>query len=122
MRFPSTVSVLVVDDHDLFRSRVRIMLESAGFDVVGEADDAAHAIEQYHRLHPDLVLLDIQLPDRDGFSVAEELGHEPDAPTVVLISSHEAEDYGSKLENANIASFIFKPDLSRETLQALIAD
>jgi DNA-binding NarL/FixJ family response regulator len=122
MKSAAAVGVLIVDDHDLFRSRARAMLESAGFDVLGEADDAAHAVEQCSRLQPDLVLLDVQLPDHDGFWVAEQLRRQPDGPLVVLTSSREAEDYGSKLSEATGARFIQKSDLSRETLQALVSD
>jgi DNA-binding NarL/FixJ family response regulator len=111
-------SVLIVDDHDGFRCRVRALLERAGYSVVGEAVDAAQAIAAARRLRPDILLLDVQLPDRDGFSVAHELNAEPDAPRIVLISSREAADYGSRLERAPASGFIHKPDVSRTTLEA----
>jgi DNA-binding NarL/FixJ family response regulator len=113
-------SVLIVDDHEVFRSRARKLLELAGYDVVGEACDATGAIAETRRLKPDVVLLDIQLPDTDGFSVLSDLVSSPTAPRVVLISSREASDYGSRLEDTAAAGFIHKPDLSRTSFEQLV--
>ncbi|CAM3569422.1 response regulator transcription factor [Smaragdicoccus niigatensis] len=112
--------VLIVDDAEVFRSRAKRLLEAAGYVVVGEAGDAREAVEQCRLLHPDVVLLDVQLPDGDGFTVAEALEAQELKPTVVLVSSREASDYGSLIERAPAAGFIYKPDLCRMTLQALI--
>jgi CheY-like chemotaxis protein len=79
-------SVLVVDDHAPFRRAVRGLLTASGFDVVGEAADGDEAVRMAAATHPRLVLLDIQLPDRDGFAVAEELDRLPVPPVIVLIS------------------------------------
>jgi DNA-binding NarL/FixJ family response regulator len=112
--------ILIVDDHDIFRSRARRLLEVAGYDVVGEAADAASAIAETRRLRPDIVLLDVQLPDADGFAVLEELAAEPYMTRVVLVSSRQAIDYGSRLDLPAAAGFIHKPDLSRASLERLI--
>ena len=64
-------TVLVVDDHADFRSAARSLLEAEGFEVVGEAATGADALVASARLRPDVVLLDIRLPDTDGLSVAE---------------------------------------------------
>jgi len=77
------LTVLIVDDHSGFRSFARAVLEAEGFEVVGEADDAASAIAAAGRLRPQVVLLDIQLPDIDGFEVAERLSGEPHSPAVL---------------------------------------
>ena len=66
-------TVLIVDDHPSFRASARAMLESEGFDVVGEAADGASALEAVDALAPDVVLLDVQLPDMTGFDVCAEL-------------------------------------------------
>ncbi|MGZ8695124.1 MAG: response regulator, partial [Gaiellaceae bacterium] len=63
-------TVLIVDDHPSFRGMARALLESEGFTVIGEAEDGATAIARYRELKPDIVLLDVQLPDTDGFAVA----------------------------------------------------
>jgi DNA-binding NarL/FixJ family response regulator len=112
--------VLIVDDHSLFRSRARLLLEVAGYDVVGEAEDAAGALSETNRLEPDVVLVDIQLPDRDGFAVADELSRGVHPPQVVLISSREATDFGGRLPDAHSRGFIHKPDLSRASLEACL--
>jgi CheY-like chemotaxis protein/ketosteroid isomerase-like protein len=115
-----TASFLVVDDHAGFRAQARAVLEAAGYKVVGEAEDAAGAVTQARALHPDAILLDVQLPDGDGFSVAAELGGDPDPPRIVLISSREASDYGSRLDGNGMVGFIHKPDLSRARLVELV--
>ena len=68
-----TRTVLIVDDHPSFRATARAVLEAEGFDVVGEARDGAEPVELAAALHPDVVLLDVQLPDSTGFEVAAEL-------------------------------------------------
>ena len=114
------MTVLIVDDNDVFRSSARAVVQAAGYDVVGEAGEVTSALAQVHALHPDVVLLDIQLPDGDGFTLAGQLAAEGQAPTVVLVSSRERADYGSRIDNAPAAGFISKLDLSRATLEALI--
>jgi DNA-binding NarL/FixJ family response regulator len=114
--------VVVVDDHERFRPFARDLLASEGFDVVGEAADAAEAIDVVHELHPDIVLLDIQLPDRDGFSVADELALDADPPAVVLMSSRGAADYGGRVARAPARGFLPKTELSGAALAALTGD
>src|ERR1041384_4810041 len=83
----SSVSrVLIVDDHDGFRSAARALLEEDGYTVVGEVRDGREAIDAVRKLRPDVVLLDVQLPGEDGFSVCEQLVTDAAAPTVVLVS------------------------------------
>ena len=75
------LSVLIVDDHPSFRASARVLLEAEGFDVIGEAADGASGIAEAKRLRPDLVLLDVQLPDIDGFDVASRLTNGPGPPS-----------------------------------------
>jgi DNA-binding NarL/FixJ family response regulator len=112
--------VLIVDDHADFRESARAMLEAAGFVVVGEAADGAEAVAAAARLRPALVLLDIQLPDVDGFEVAEELSRSADPPVVVLISSRDAEAYGDRVATSRARGFIPKFDLSGRSLAKLV--
>jgi DNA-binding NarL/FixJ family response regulator len=113
-------TVLIVDDHDAFRESTTALLEAEGFDVVGEAADGGGAIAQAERLRPQIVLLDIQLPDLDGFAVAERLRTVPDPPRVVLISSRNASAYGPRLKAAAAVGFIAKRELSGQALAALV--
>src|SRR4051812_45804123 len=112
-------TVLIVDDHAGFRSLARDLLELEGFTVVGEAEDGASALAAVEALRPQVVLLDVQLPDSDGFVVAEQLSTRRDAPQVVLVSTRSAGAYGPRLATAGARGFIFKPALSGAALAAL---
>ena len=115
-----TRSVLIVDDHRPFRTAARTLLRGAGFEVVGESEDAAGALEAAQRLRPAIVLLDIGLPDGDGFDVAERLAGGDDPPVVILISSREVAWYRSRLAGSPARGFIAKADLSRSAIEALL--
>ena len=111
--------VLIVDDHEPFRAVARELLEGAGYVIAGEAADAAEALAAVAAEAPDAVLLDVQLPDRDGFSVATALTG-AGGPAVVLISSREAEDYGGRIEACGARGFIPKSRLSAAAFAALV--
>jgi len=113
-------TVLIVDDHDDFRASASALLEAEGFAVVGEVPDGMSAVAAVERLQPEVVLLDIQLPDLDGFAVAERLAAIPDGPRVVLISSREAAAYGPRLDAAPAEGFLAKRELSGASLAALV--
>jgi CheY-like chemotaxis protein len=113
-------TVLIVDDHPEFRQAASALLEAEGFTVIAEAADGAEAIAAVQRLRPQVVLLDVQLPDLDGFTVAKRLAAGPDPPRVVLISSREAAAYGPRLEAAAAQGFIPKRELSGSALAALV--
>jgi DNA-binding NarL/FixJ family response regulator len=105
-------TVLIVDDHPGFRAAARRLLELEGYEVVGEAEDGHSAIDAARRLRPDFVLLDVQLPDIDGFEVAERMSDEQVGPAVVLTSSREASDYGPCLARTPACGFLTKAELS----------
>ena len=111
--------VLIVDDHEPFRAVTRELLEAAGYVVAGEATDAGEALAAVAAEPPDAVLLDVQLPDRDGFAVATALSV-AGGPDVVLISSREADDYGRRVEACGARGFIPKSKLSAAALAALL--
>ena len=113
--------ILIVDDHVLFRSSVRRMLESQGFVVIGESGDGSSAITAVRTLRPDVVLLDVQLPDMNGFEVARQLAEEPDAPAVILTSIRDASDYRTRLIGTPARGFIPKAELSESRITALLA-
>ena len=113
-------AVLIVDDHAGFRAFARALLESEGYAVVGEAADAAGALAETLRLRPDLVLLDVQLPDADGFEVAERLAGLDAPPAVVLISTREATAYRRRLPASPARGFIAKELLTPAALAAVL--
>jgi DNA-binding NarL/FixJ family response regulator len=113
-------TVLIVDDHAGFRRAARALLTAEGFDVIGEAADGEDAFAEALRLRPDVVLLDIQLPDVDGFTVAGRLASGPDAPRVILISSRDTREYGGQVEAAAASGFIPKGLLSGAAIRALV--
>jgi DNA-binding NarL/FixJ family response regulator len=113
-------TVLIVDDHAGFRQSVGALLEAEGFSVVGEAADGAAALAEAERLGPAVVLLDIQLPDIDGFAVAERLAAGEKPPAVVFVSSREAAAYGPRLAATTARGFIAKRELSGAALAALV--
>jgi DNA-binding NarL/FixJ family response regulator len=114
-------TVVIVDDHAGFRSSARALLEAEGFDVVGEAGDGASALTVIDLLRPHIVLLDIQLPDINGFEIAERLTRAGDPPTVVLISTRGASSYRRRLARSPARGFIAKSELSGNALSALVS-
>jgi len=115
-------TVLVVDDHPSFRHFARQLLESAGYVVIGDAEDGASAIAAVRAHRPDLVLLDVLLPDMSGFDVARELAAGPERPLVVLTSSRSASDLGSLVRSEHAKGFISKGDLTIAALAALVSE
>lgn len=113
-------SVLIVDDHPSFRLSARRMLEADGYEVVGEAADGAAALTAAGELRPDLVLLDVQLPDIDGFEVAARLRDNGEEAAIVLTSTRERSDFGGEVEASPAAGFVTKGELSGAAIAALI--
>ena len=114
------LTVLIVDDHPSFRALARTVLQAEGFNVIGEAVDGASALTEAERLRPQLVLLDAQLPDTDGFAVAAELTKRGDGPAVVLTSSRDAADFGPLVAESGALGFVAKAELSAAALAAFL--
>jgi DNA-binding NarL/FixJ family response regulator len=114
--------VLIVDDHPSFRKTARVLLEAEGFTVVGEAADGTTALSEICRLRPEVVLLDVGLPDLDGFDVCAEVnGHQGVVPAVILVSSRDVSDFGSLIARCGARGFVPKAELSGERLEALLS-
>lgn len=113
-------TVLIVDDHPSFRTSARRVLEAAGYEVIGEAPDGASALDAIRTHRPDVVLLDVQLPDIDGFDVAARVTGQDDAPIVVLTSSRDRSDFGGMVGRSGARGFIPKAELCGPQLEALL--
>jgi DNA-binding NarL/FixJ family response regulator len=114
-------TVVIADDHPSFRASARAILEADGYDVVGEAEDGAGALAAARTHRPDVLLLDVQLPDLDGFAVCRALHTNGSAPAIVLVSSRDASDYGDLIAASGARGFIAKDELSGAALAAAIA-
>jgi DNA-binding NarL/FixJ family response regulator len=112
--------VLIVDDHPSCRATARALLEAEGFEVVGEAEDGSSALAAAKTLNPELVLLDVQLPDMTGFEVAAALTFNGSCPDVILMSSRDAADFGPLVADSGARGFIAKAELSGAGLLELL--
>jgi DNA-binding NarL/FixJ family response regulator len=113
-------TILIVDDHPSFRASARVVLESEGFNVVGEAADGASAITECCRLRPEVVLLDVQLPDTDGFNVCAHITSYAEHPVVIMTSSRDGSDFGPLVTTSGACGFVPKAELSGERVQELL--
>ena len=107
-----------MDDHAAFRASARRLLEISGFDVVGEAADGVTGLALARDLEPELVLLDVALPEMNGFDVAEQLAGTPSK--VILISSRDRRDFGRRVRKSGAAGFVSKDELTGEVVQSLL--
>ena len=98
-----------------------MLLEAEGYEVVGEAENGSSALRMARELHPDVILLDIQLPDLDGFEVARRMTANGTAPAIVLVSSRAREDMAPCVAGPAVRGFITKSELSGASLEALLS-
>jgi DNA-binding NarL/FixJ family response regulator len=116
---PSPLRVLVADDQELVRSGFCVILEAAGFTVVGEAAHGAQAIEIAARERPDVVLMDVRMPVMDGLEATRRIKVNPDAPKVVILTTFDLDDYVYEALRAGASGFLLK-DAPRADLIAAI--
>jgi DNA-binding NarL/FixJ family response regulator len=114
------VTVLIVDDHEGFRSSARTLLETDGFEVVGDAANGEDGLAAVNRLRPALVLLDIQLPGADGFAVGDCIAALPDPPVVVLVSTREGRSIRRRAAASSALGFVRKDELSGAAIRELM--
>ena len=115
------LTILIVDDHPSFRAVARIVLETDGFAVVGTASDGESGVAAALRLAPEVVLLDVELPDIDGFEVAARLRDAGSPAAIVLASSRDGTDFGSLVAESGARGFLTKADLTGDAIRALVA-
>jgi DNA-binding NarL/FixJ family response regulator len=112
--------ILIVDDHPGFRASVRRMLEAGGFEVVGEAGDGEAAVSAIRDLAPDVVLLDVQLPDANGIDLAARLTDVGPVPAVILTSSRPPDQLGPQLTTSGARGFLPKDELTAPAIRELL--
>jgi CheY-like chemotaxis protein len=110
---PMPWTVVIVDDHARFRRSARKLLELEGFAVIGEAADGASGVEVVERLRPDVVLLDVALPDTSGLALVPALSVISD---VVLVSSRDPGDVAGTVRRSEALAFIPKDQLTGEAV------
>jgi len=115
-----SLTIVIVADHAGFRAFARALLEADGFTVLAEAQDGASAIEACERLDPDVVLVDIVLPGRDGFALSAQLAQGSARPAVVLTSSRPATAYARQLQTTTARGFLPKEDLSGSAIRSVL--
>lgn len=108
--------IVIIDDDPAFLARVRLLLEAEGFVVAGEALNGLDGVAAATDVAPDIVLVDVNLPDIDGFEVVERLAREECAPPVVLTSIRSAHDFGNLVERSRARGFITKADITGDAL------
>ena len=112
--------IVIIDDDPAFLARVRLLLEAEGFVVVGEALNGLAGVAAATDVAHDIVLVDVNLPDIDGFEVVERLTREEGAPPVVLTSIRSAQDFGNLVERSRARGFITKADITGDALIAFL--
>jgi DNA-binding NarL/FixJ family response regulator len=113
-------TVLIVDDHPGFRHCARELLQSEGFEVVGEAGDARAAVRATGELRPDIVLLDVQMPGVDGIQAAKEIAELDGGAAILLVSSRDLSDLAVAIADGPARGFIPKAELSGATIRGLV--
>jgi len=101
--------VLIVDDALFMRNMLKEVMAKIGFEVVGEAADGVEAVEQYQRLHPDLVTMDIVMPKKSGIEALQEICREDPAARVVMCSAMGQESLILEAVQSGARDFIVKP-------------
>lgn len=116
----SPARLIIADDHDLIRSGLRSMLaRQPDLEVVGEAANGRKALELCRQLHPDLVLMDIRMPEMDGLTVTDAIKQEFPTTVVLIVTSHESFDYLLEAIKVGAAGYILKEATQHELTTAV---
>lgn len=109
------IAVLIADDHPMVREGLRSMLDAEDIEVIGEAANGAEAVERVQQLNPDVVLMDVRMPDMDGLAATEIVKQGRPETSVIVITSYESKDYLRRAIEVGAAGYLLK-GMSRESL------
>lgn len=112
-------SIIIADDHPLFRKGIHDFLNEKGFNIIGEATDGKMALELINTLKPDIAILDINMPEIDGLSVAKACAMENSMTKIVILSYHKEEEFVYHAKTLNISGYILKEDALSEILECI---
>jgi PAS domain S-box-containing protein len=110
-----TITILIADDHPMVREGLRSMLDEEGIQIVGEAVNGAEAVDLARRTKPDVILMDVRMPDMDGLAATEIIKQESPETSVIVITSYESKDYLRRAIDAGAAGYLLK-GMSRNAL------
>jgi DNA-binding NarL/FixJ family response regulator len=114
-----SVRVLIVDDQEPFRLAARMVVElTDGFEVVGEAESGEESVAMAAELHPDLVLMDVNLPGINGLDATREILTDSDAVVVLLLSTYEEAEYAPRAAECGAAAYIPKSSFGPDRLES----
>ncbi len=118
----SAVRILVADDHEIVRKGLRALLEGhSGWEVVDEAVDGREAVEKARRLEPDLVILDVSMPNLNGLEACRQIRKEVPATEVLILTIHDSEQLVREVLEAGARGYVLKSDAGRELVTAVEA-
>jgi DNA-binding NarL/FixJ family response regulator len=115
-----SIRLIIADDHPVMRKGMRTLLEDSGWiEIVGEAATGAEALQMVQELQPDVLLLDIEMPDMSGIEVAQKLHNSGQSLRVLVLSAYDDIEYVRRLINCGVAGYLLKDEALRNVVQAV---
>ncbi len=116
----SKIKVMLVDDHEIVRAGLRMLLQAQpDIEIVGEVDQGGAALAKAKELQPDIVLMDITLPDMDGIQVTRLLKHELPNISIIALTMHESDEYFFKMLQAGASGYVPKKAAPTDLVSAI---
>src|ERR1700747_2666611 len=117
---PEQLHILVADDHELVRRGIRGLLRARrGWTIVGEARDGREAVEKANKLKPDVVIVDISMPDLDGLQATRQIREAVPTTEVVVLTMHESDQMVRRVLDAGALGYVLKSDLATHLIRAV---